>query len=215
MYDSPMYDRLPHWAIFMVTSDTGSAVFSKGPYIRSYYSPSVAYQVDYVQIYPRCHPKSERTYRNFGTIYDDRFPTHRTYGLEERACQLSIRPERGRPSALLVKQAGPPSLRLEIVLMFRVAFDAVWTGAFYPLASYAGPERAGLIRSVHIENVQAFTAGADRNLQSFRVDLTERLAADPAGTDQLIYFAHALNVMMVSKHYVEYRGATTCRTRYL
>ena len=74
-------------------------------------------------------------------------------------------------------------LRLEIVLKFRVAFDALWIGAFYPLASYAGPERAGLIRSVDIGNVQTFTAGADRTAQSLRVDPTQRLAADPAGTN--------------------------------
>ena len=55
------------------------------------------------------------------------------------------------------------SRTLEIVPKFRVVFDALWIGAFYPLASYAGPERAGLIRSVDIENVQTFAAGADRN----------------------------------------------------
>src|SRR5215203_2637530 len=172
MYDSPTYDRLPHGAIFMATPDTDSAVFSIGLYFGSYYPSSVAHQVDNIQIYPRCHPKGERTYRNLGTVYDDGFSTHRTYGLEERACQSSIRPERDRLYAPLVKQAWPPSLRLEIVLKFRVVFDAVWIGALYPFASYTGPERAGLIRSVHVENVQAFAAGAYRNLQSFRVDPT-------------------------------------------
>ena len=90
MYGPPTYDRIPHWAIFMITSYTGSAAFSKGPYFRSYYSSAVAYQVDHVQVYPGCHPKRERAYRRFGRVYDDGFPAHRTYGLEERTRQLSI-----------------------------------------------------------------------------------------------------------------------------
>src|SRR5687767_13759246 len=118
----------------------------------------------------------ERTYRRFSRVYDEGFPTYRTYGFEERPCQSSIRPERGRLSALLVEQAKTllnkkrESRTLEIAPEFRVGFDALWIGAFYPLASYAGPERAGLFRSVHIENVQAFTAGADRNAAFIRVD---------------------------------------------
>jgi hypothetical protein len=57
-------------------------------------------------------------------------------------------------------------------LKLRVAFDAVSIGALYPLTSYARPERAGLIRSVDIENIQPFTAGADRNAEFFFGDTT-------------------------------------------
>jgi hypothetical protein len=57
-------------------------------------------------------------------------------------------------------------------LKLRVAFDAVSIGALYPLTSYARPERAGLIRSVDIENIQPFTAGADRNAEFFFGDAT-------------------------------------------
>jgi hypothetical protein len=81
-------------------------------------------------------------------------------------------------SAILVEQAKAllnqkrESRTLEITPKLRVVFDALWIGAFYPLASYAGPERAGLIRSVDIEYVQAFTAGADRNAAFIRIDTT-------------------------------------------
>ena len=83
---------------------------------------------------------------------------YRTYVFEELERQYSIRPEQGRRSALLVQQAWPSSLKLEIVLKFRVALDAVSICALYPLTPYARPERAGLIRSVDIENIQPFAA---------------------------------------------------------
>src|SRR5688500_6146621 len=98
------------------------------------------------------------------------------------------------------------SRTLEIVPEFRVVFDALRIGAFYPLASHAGPERAGLVRSVYIENVQTFAAGADRNAALLRVDPTQRFAADPTVHEYVRYFAHALDVGMVPEHYVEYRG---------
>jgi hypothetical protein len=179
---------------FVVPHDTGLDIFFEGLSKRSYYSLSVAYQVDYVQGYPGYPPKSERPYRRFSGVYDDGFPTHRTYGFEERACQPSIRPERGRLWAPLVEQAKVllyetrGSRTLDIASKSWVAFDAVWIGAFYSLASYAGPERASLIRSVDIEDVQAFTAGADRNTQFLRVDPTKQLAADPAVQDYIRYF---------------------------
>src|SRR5215210_3253979 len=101
MHDSLAQGRLPHGATFVVPHDTGLDIFFEALSMGRYYSPSVAYQVDCVQVYPWCHPKGERTHRNLGTVYDDGFPTYRTDGLEERARQSSVRPERGRRSAPL------------------------------------------------------------------------------------------------------------------
>jgi hypothetical protein len=91
----PTCDRLPHRATFVVPHDTGLDIFFESLSKRSYYSPSVAYQVDHVQVYPGYHSQSERPYRRFSRVYDDGFPTYRTYGFEERARQSGIRPESG------------------------------------------------------------------------------------------------------------------------
>ncbi len=86
---------------------------------------------------------------------------------------------------------------------------------FYPLIPYARPERAGLLGSVDVEDVQPLAAGADRNAELILRDPAQGLAADPAVADYIPYLAHALDLGVVAEHYIKYRGAAASQAGYL
>src|SRR5215207_10852660 len=73
----------------------------------------------------------------------------------------------------------------------------------------------GLLRSVHVEDVQPFAAGAERNAEAFFRDPAQRLVADPTVTHQVPYLAYALDLGVVAEHHVEYGGPAAPQARYL
>src|SRR5215216_3906361 len=174
--DRPTHGCLPHGASFVVPHNAGLDVFLEGLSKRRYYSSAVAHQVDRVQVYAGHHREGERAHRRFGGVHDHGLAARRAYGLVERARQPGVRAEPGGGPAPLVQQArqrvqpvtAPSSLELEVVLELRVALYVV-PGVYtlHPLASHPGPERAGLLRSVPVEDVQPFAAGAERNAEAF------------------------------------------------
>jgi len=80
---------------YVVPSDSGPTVFSQGSNLGSYYPPSVAHQVERVQLYTGHHPEGERAYRNLGRVHDDGFGAHGANGLEERPRQRRVGAKRG------------------------------------------------------------------------------------------------------------------------